>query len=182
MATAYKLSVQSPPALNLPLHNVSPVDQFLQPTTLDAYRLSKYQLCSSNRSWIFINDQEREAQLLRLFIKLLIPFHPIAGCGNQQNPKAKRLQSLKRETKIQHVHEARKKKEMKQKAQARKPPIFEIKAVYVGNVSTPFDTWSLDPCKIFSLYPRSLKNVLRMSSPNVVLLWTLKFVAVEEKF
>jgi len=52
----------------------------------------------------------------------------------KNNPKAKRLQSLKRETKIQHVHEARKKKEMRQKAQARKPPMFEIKAVYVGNL------------------------------------------------
>lgn len=52
----------------------------------------------------------------------------------KNEPKGKRLQSLKRENKIHDVHEARKKKEMKQKAQARKSPIFEIRAVYVGNL------------------------------------------------
>jgi len=84
--------------------------------------------------------------------------------GNQQG---KRLQSLKRENKIHHVHEARKKQEMRQKAQARKSPIFEIRAVYVGNVTVPYSLQNLDSFKNFSLYPQSPENALKMFSSNV---------------
>ena len=87
-----------------------------------------------------------------------------SALGCQQG---KRLQSLKRENKLHDVHEARKKKEMREKAQARKSPIFEIRAVYVGNVSVPCTLQNLDLFKSSSLYPQSPENALKMFSSSV---------------